>query len=191
LDVERWAFDVFFKSHFTDMIVDPTMKFHIRLATLADADTIARHRARMFQDMGDLPPDLFEPFRVKSRELLHDLLARNEYIGWLASPENNANNIIAGAGVQLRQVLPHPSTNPDGTATVASGRHAIILNVFTEPEWRRRRIAALLMKRIIDWSREEKLDRLVLHAAQDSRPLYERLGFVATTEMKFAGEKPL
>ena len=34
----------------------------------------------------------------------------------------------------------------------------------------------------IAWSREQRLDRLVLHA------LYEWLGFIATNEMKFAGD---
>jgi hypothetical protein len=37
-------------------------KFRIRLATLDDADVIAWHRTRMFQDMGDLPAHLFEAF---------------------------------------------------------------------------------------------------------------------------------
>jgi hypothetical protein len=47
------------------------------------------------------------------------------------------------------------------------------------------------MKCIIDWSREQKLDRLVLHAAEDARPLYERLGFVSTNEMRFIDDKKL
>lgn len=162
--------------------------FSIRLATVADANTIARHRASMFLDMGDIPPELFESFRAKSRDKIQRVLESGEYIGWLASPENE-DKIVAGAGVQLREVMPHPSTGPNGEATIASGRHAIILNVFTEPEWRRRGLGALLMKRIIDWAREQKLDRLVLHAAEDARPLYERLGFVATNEMKFVGSK--
>ena len=37
-------------------------KFRVRLATIDDADIIAWHRARMFQDMGDLEPHLFEAF---------------------------------------------------------------------------------------------------------------------------------
>ena len=46
-----------------------------------------------------------------------------------------------------------------------------------------------LMQHIIDWSRTEKLDRLVLHASDDGRALYEKLGFVQTNEMKFVGTK--
>jgi GNAT superfamily N-acetyltransferase len=161
--------------------------FQVRLATLADADIIGWHRARMFADMGDVPPHLFDKFCAMSRDRLREQLASGEYIGWLASPADSLGKIIGGVGIHLRRVLPHPLTNPNGEARLAEGRHAIILNVFTEPEWRRRGIAALLLQHIIDWSRKERLDRLVLHASDDGRPLYQRLGFVLTNEMKFVG----
>lgn len=63
-----------------------------------------------------------------------------------------------------------------------------ILNVFTEPEWRRRGAAALLIQHITNWSRKQRLDRLVLHSSAEGRALYERLGFIATNEMKFTGD---
>jgi GNAT superfamily N-acetyltransferase len=138
----------------------------------------------MFQDMGELPPELFETFRAQSRDKLQRMLERGEYIGWLASPENEPDRIVAGAGVQLREVPPHPLIKLNGEITVAVGRQAIIVNVFTEREWRRRGLAVLLIKGIIDWSRQTNLDSLVLHASDEGRPLYERLGFIVTNEMR-------
>ena len=134
--------------------------FHVRLATPADADIIGSHRARMFRDMGDVPPHLFDKFCAMSRERLREQLTSGEYIGWLASPSDSLDQIIGGAGVQLRRVMPHPLTSPDGEPGIAEGRHAIIVNVFTEPELRRRGVAALLMQHVIDWSRQVRLDRL-------------------------------
>jgi len=160
--------------------------FQIRLAAVGDLELISWHRARMFQDMGELVPDLFESFRAKSRGTLQRMFERGQYVGWLASPENEPERILAGAGVQLREVPPHPQTNPNGKIDIVSGRQAIIQNVFTEPEWRRRGLAALLIERIIDWTREQGIDSLVLHASDEGRALYERLGFVATTEMRFS-----
>ena len=142
----------------------------------------------MFHDMGDIPDHLFEEFRDMSRDRLREQLTSGEYIGWLASPADSLGKIIGGAGVQLRRAMPHPLTSPNGEAGIAEGRHAIIVNVFTEPEWRRRGVAALLMQHIIDWSRKERLDRLVLHASDEGRALYEKLGFVLTNEMKFVGK---
>jgi len=115
-------------------------QFHIRLATPADAETIGCQRARMFQEMGDVPPHLFEEFCARARDRLREQLTTGEYVGWLASEKDAPDKIIAGAGVQLRYVLPHPANGPNGEAAIAEGRHAIILNVFTEPEWRRRGI---------------------------------------------------
>jgi GNAT superfamily N-acetyltransferase len=161
--------------------------FDIRLATLADIELISWHRARMFRDMGELPPELFETFRGQSRDKLHHMFARGDYIGWVVSLADEPERIVAGAGVQLREVPPHPQTNANGKIDILSGRQATIQNVFTEPEWRRRGLAGHLIKRIIDWSREEGVDSLVLHASDEGRALYERLGFIATSEMRFSG----
>ncbi len=163
-------------------------RVQVRLATPRDADVIARHRARMFQEMGQLPPDLFEPLRSSTRERLLVALESEEYVGWLASAKESPDTVIAGAGVQLRQVLPHPRQRADGSVVLAGGRHAIVLNVFTEPRWRRQGLAELLMRHILEWARSEMLDRLVLHASVEGRPLYHRLGFVPTNEMRFADE---
>jgi GNAT superfamily N-acetyltransferase len=163
-------------------------QFHIRRATPADADIIGMHRAHMFHDMGDIPDHLFAEFQARSRDHLHQMLLRGEYVGWLASPHDSLGKIVGGAGVQLRRVSPHPSTGPNGEPGIGEGRHAIVINVYTEPEWRRRGVASMLLKHIIDWSRAEKLDRLVLHASEDGRALYEKLGFEATNEMKFVGK---
>src|SRR6266568_2472698 len=159
-------------------------QFQIRLARLADIELISWHRARMFQDMGDLPTALFDSFRTQSLETLQQMFEGGKYVGWLASPENRPDKIIAGAGVQLREVPPHPQPNANGKIDIVSGRQAIIQNVFTEPDWRRRGLAALLIKRIIDWTRQEGIDSLVLHANDEGRAFYERLGFIATTEMR-------
>ena len=154
----------------------------IRLATTDDADVIGYHRARMFQDMDQIPDRLYDSFQRESQARVRELLIRREYVGWLASPSDAPEKIIAGAGVQLRTVLPHPA----GEDRFAEGRHALIINVFTEPEWRRQGIAERLLKEIIDWSQEQKIDRLVLHSSQYGRLLYERLGFVQTNEMRLA-----
>jgi GNAT superfamily N-acetyltransferase len=159
--------------------------FQIRLATKSDIELISWHRARMFRDMGELPPDLFDSFRAQSLEALQRMFKEGKYVGWLASPKNE--KIVAGAGVQLREVPPHPQPNAKGKIDIVSGRQAIIQNVYTEPEWRRRGLAALLIKRIIDWAREQGIESLVLHASDEGRAVYERLGFIATTEMRFKG----
>ncbi|HWY40486.1 MAG TPA: GNAT family N-acetyltransferase [Chthoniobacterales bacterium] len=158
--------------------------FQIRLATSDDLEVISWHRARMFKDMKELPEELFDSFRVKSFATLQRLFAEGKYVGWLASPNNEPEKIVAGAGAALREVAPHPEPDADGKFDIVSGRQAIIQNVYTEPDWRRRGLAAVLIKTIIDWTREQQIESVVLHASEEGRAVYERLGFVATTEMR-------
>jgi GNAT superfamily N-acetyltransferase len=158
--------------------------FQVRRATARDADIIAWHRARMFQDMGDIFGDAVELLRTKARAQLEQWIDSGDYIGWLATPVDKPETIVGGAGVQLQPILPRPVN----TSTIGEGRQGIIINVFSEPQWRRRGLAGLLVKEIIAWSKNEHLDRLVLHASQEGRSIYERLGFVASNEMRFAGE---
>ena len=142
----------------------------------------------MFIEMGQVPPEAFEEALKQSCKRIREYLDRGEYVGWLASPTHDLETIAGGAGIQLREVLPHPLSRAHQWIGVADGRHAIIINVFTAPQWRRQGVARLLIQRIIEWARAERLDRLVLHASEAGRALYERLGFVGTNEMRLVDE---
>ena len=158
--------------------------FAVRSATRNDVALIARHRAEMFADMGQLPADLYESLVARSIEYLAEAVPAGAYVGWLASPSQDPLNVVAGAGVQLRRTPPHPFTR-HGAPGIAAGRQAIVLNVFTEKAWRRQGVAGLLMTHVIAWARASGVDTLVLHASAEGRALYERLGFVATSEMRY------
>lgn len=164
-----------------------TDSFALRAATAADAAILARHRAEMFRDMGMLPEQIYQPLFDASRRFFQGAIPSGEYVGWLLSPAAHGADIVAGAGLQLRRVLPHP--DPGGGAVIA-GPQAVVLNVYTEPGWRRRGCAALLMRHILDWADANGVRSLVLHASRDARQLYEKLGFVPTNEMRYAGARP-
>src|SRR6266404_5276404 len=82
--------------------------FRIRRATVQDVEIIAWHRARMFQDMGDVSDDGFEILRTKARLRLKEWLESGDYIGWLATPADKPETVVGGAGVQLQPILPRP-----------------------------------------------------------------------------------
>jgi len=162
-------------------VTDP---FQIRLASASDLELISWHRARMFADMGELPTELFDAFRTQSLETLRRMFAEEKYFGWLASPQDQPDRIVAGAGAAVSEVAPHPQPDANGKIDIVGGRQAIIQNVYTEPEWRRRGLAALLLKSILDWTHEQGIDSVVLHASEEGRKVYERLGFIASNEMR-------
>src|SRR5687767_5898592 len=106
---------------------------NVRRATGADIPTLAYHRAAMFRDMGVLPEHLFDGLVKACLSYFPAAIQTGEYIGWVAAPATG--EIVAGAGLQLRRILPLP--DPHG-CEIIDGPQAIVLNVYTEPEWRRR-----------------------------------------------------
>ncbi len=162
-----------------------TDSFSIRLATASDAPVLAGHRAGMFRDMGELPEPLAPALVDATRRYFEEAIPTGEYVGWVAFPRGSLHRIIAGAGVQIRRVLPRP--HPAGQ-DLATGPQGLILNVYTDPAWRRRGIATALLQGILDWAATNEIKSLVLHASRDGRPLYEKLGFTQTNEMRYWGK---
>jgi len=152
--------------------------FHVREATADDIPLLARHRAAMFRDMGRLVPDCEAPLVAAATAYFKEAIPRGDYLGWVA--EGSSSEPVGGAGVQLRPILPRP--RPPGDA-IELGPEAIILNVYVEPEWRRRGVGKALMRAVLAALAERSIRRVVLHASHDGRRLYERLGFVVTNEM--------
>ena len=160
----------------------------IRQTTLADVGIIARHRAAMFLDMGSATQAVVERLTSDTEAYLRQAIPSGEYVGWLASLTSRPADPVAGAGVQVRRVLPFPRRRPDGRADVAHGLQAVVLNVYTEPAFRHRGLARRLMQEVLAWAKTARIESLVLHAAPDGRALYEELGFAATNEMRFMGD---
>ncbi len=159
----------------------------IRPATPDDGWLIARHRAGMFADMGMLPAGAAPPLIEATRAYLREAMPAGVYLGWLAGFAGEPARVVAGAGLVLRRVPPTPVRAADGRTRIIEGREGLVLNVYVDPDCRRRGLARRLMDEIIAWGGANGLERLVLHASDDGRPLYEQLGFTATNEMRRSG----
>jgi GNAT superfamily N-acetyltransferase len=155
--------------------------YTIRPATLDDTATIARHRVRMFQDMGQVPcARLAGDLLSASIQALGELLADGSYVGWLAQAPDGQVSAVAGAHIKAQL----PRVTEDG-ARVCATAVPLVVNVFTEPPWRGQGIARALMQTLMDWALEHDCERLVLHASDAGRPLYAALGFAPTNEMRW------
>jgi GNAT superfamily N-acetyltransferase len=155
--------------------------YTIRPATPFDAAVIAEHRVAMFRDMGEVPTEaLAAQLLAKSTATLTGWLYDQSYIGWLAVDDGGA--VLAGAGVHIKPQLPRISH--DGARVVVDPM-PLVVNVYTQPEWRGQGIARALMNVLMEWAAERGADRLVLHASDAGRPLYLSLGFEATNEMRW------
>ncbi|PYP00015.1 MAG: N-acetyltransferase [Gemmatimonadetes bacterium] len=156
----------------------------MRRVTAADAGVLARHRAEMFRDMGELPDDLYDTLIDAARAYFTQAVADGRYVGWVAELDDGSGDIVGGAGLQLRELLPRPDA---ARGRLVRGPQGLILNVYTERAWRRRGVADALMRELLRWCRGNGVDSVVLHASAKGRPLYEKLGFAPTNEMRYAG----
>ena len=162
--------------------VNDRIAFRVRPATPLDAPLLARHRVEMFRDMGRLADEsTAAELRTAAEPLIGEWIAAGTYVGWVAEPVTRPGLAVGGAGVQLRPMLPRPGHQAPG---MLSGPEAYVLNVFVERAWRRRGVASLLMDTVLNYARERRIRVVTLHASDEGRPLYERLGFAATSEMR-------
>lgn len=156
-------------------------EYRIRRALPSDAATIAHHRVSMFRDMGDVPDEALAARLLEaSRATLTGVLADGTYAGWLAI--TTRGEVIGGAGAHVKPQLPRIA--PGGTR-LETAPVPLVVNVYTEPPWRRHGIARALMQALLQWAAAEGFDRVLLHASTDGRPLYASLGFLATNEMRW------
>ncbi|HKU22809.1 MAG TPA: GNAT family N-acetyltransferase [Terriglobales bacterium] len=146
----------------------------IREAGPADLEVIVHHRRAMFEDMGYKDAAALEAMDRSCRPFFKQALAEGTYRSWLA--QNTAAEVVAGGGILI---LPWPG-HPRDTQT----RRPMIVNVYTEPAWRRCGLARRLMVAMLDWLRQEGYGTVSLHASDYGRSLYESLGFQATNEMR-------
>ena len=59
-----------------------------------------------------------------------------------------------------------------------------LLSMFTEPRFRRRGAATLVVQAAIDWCKKNRYERLMLHASEVGRKVYINFGFKRTSEMQ-------
>jgi GNAT superfamily N-acetyltransferase len=153
------------------------VNYHVREATLADANVLVRQRIGMFTDMGE-PAGTAEVYGPQFREWLRETMTAGVYRAWLL--ESEANEAIAGGGIT---VIPWPPGPRYG-----SGRIAFVYNVYTEPAHRHCGHARTIMDAIHAWCRAEGIRSLALNASRFGQPLYETMGYhVTPSPMMFIG----
>lgn len=147
-------------------------EFHTREATAADVEVLVHHRLGMFRDMG-VPESEVAAMEEPARAYFRRAVPAGKYVAFLTEHDGR---VIAGGGII---VIDWPAGRGDHRDS-----KAMILNMYTEPEFRRRGLARSLMETMIAWCRTQGYKTVSLHASDFGRPLYESLGFQPTNEMR-------
>jgi GNAT superfamily N-acetyltransferase len=145
----------------------------IRQATVPDIPDLMRLRRMMFESMGFDDPAQMDTADAAANVYFAQAIPAKQFYGWLAvTPTGEA---VGSGGVVFDQHPPGP--------TNISGRTGYIMNLATDPRYRRRGIARRMMRTMVEWLTGQSIQRVTLHATDVGRPLYEELGFVDSNEM--------
>jgi GNAT superfamily N-acetyltransferase len=151
-----------------------TSEIRIRRGAHADLAAILRHRLGMFREMGIGDPSQFDAYASEFPPFVLQAMDSGMYQSWLA--ETSAGEIVAGDAVYL---VPWPATPAE-----RKQQRAFLLNVFTEPAFRRQGIARTLVRTLLDWWRDQGFRSVRLMPSEFGRTLYQSLGFQPTGEMR-------
>ncbi|KFE68285.1 GNAT family N-acetyltransferase [Hyalangium minutum] len=139
----------------------------LRKAGLGELEEVLRLRLALMLELSEFETDSEQAAWVNvTRRYLEDALPEGRFHVWLAYVGDGA---VACAGLTLFERPPAP--------TNLTGLEAYILNIYTEPEWRRRGISRRLLSELMEFARGLGAGRLWMHASEDGRPLYESVGF--------------
>ena len=149
-------------------------RLSVRTAAVRDLDALVHQRRAMWKALGIRDNELHEIGDRVYRRWARARLRNHQLIAWVVKSDDGR---MAGGGcVWLQPVQPRPHR----TSMV----QPYLLSMYTEPDFRRRGVASIVVKEAIKWCRKNKYERLMLHASEMGRRVYSQLGFKRTWEMR-------
>lgn len=137
-------------------------------ATLEDINTLVETRIEVLRAANKLCADT-DMGEVERQSYLYyqKALSDGSHIAYLVFDESGC---IGTGGVSFFQVIP-TYHNP-------SGKKAYIMNMYTNPKYRRKGIAYKTLDMLIKEIKSKGISSISLEATDMGRPLYEKYGFV-------------
>lgn len=145
-------------------------------ASIADIDILTETRIEVLRAANQLSDDVdMGELKQLSYEYYKKALCDDTHIAYLVFDQD----LFVGAGdVSFFQVMP--------TCDNPTGKKAYIMNMYTNPQYRRKGIACKTLGLLIKDAKERGIDAISLEATEAGKPLYEKMGFVKMNdEMKY------
>jgi len=153
--------------------MSPTHAPTLRPSTLADLEIHVAHRITMFRDMEMGTEEGLKRMSDAFRHQLRGWLVTGQCRGLVAEDQGR---VVASVLMLLKDTVPTP-------VTPLSVR-GYLFNVYTEPSHRRRGLAARLTDAALELARGVGIEIMELHASLEAEGMYQRMGFVPTSEMR-------
>jgi ribosomal protein S18 acetylase RimI-like enzyme len=145
----------------------------IRQATEDDIPALVRLRRTMFESMGYDDPAQLAAADKAAAAYFDAAIPKGEFYGWLAIAATG--QAVGSGGAVIDRHPPGPNN--------LSGQSGYVMNISTDPGYRRQGIARRMIQTIVRWLAECGIQHITLHATEMGQPLYRELGFTAGNEM--------
>lgn len=137
-------------------------------ATLAELEILTETRIEVLRAANQLSDDIdMSEVRRQSREYYLNALKHDTHTAYLIF---DGEIFVGAGGISYFQVMP-TFHNP-------TGKKAYIMNMYTNPDYRRQGIATKTLDLLVADARERGITSISLEATDRGKTLYEKYGFV-------------
>lgn len=143
-----------------------------RKATKSDIDALCKLRVEVLCAANLLPEGTPMPeVKKETRAYYQKSFSNDTHVTYLALDGDE----IAGCGsISFYQLMP--------TYHVPSGWHAYIMNMYTRPAYRRRKIGSRMLDFLVEESYRRGITSISLEATEMGRSLYQSYGFIESED---------
>ncbi|MCL4447289.1 MAG: GNAT family N-acetyltransferase [Thermoplasmatales archaeon] len=149
-------------------------EFSLSFGDIDDIEMLVDHRILMWKDIHPDMDERIEETRLTTREWIESKFSEGVLTALIV--KNREGEVVGSGCILVREDQPRPGS--------VSMKHPYLLSMYTLPKFRKKGVASLIVKAAIDWSKDNKFDRITLHASDQGKTLYEKLGFQQTNEMR-------
>lgn len=144
------------------------MNLIYKKATIEDIEILTKSRVEVLKAANQLADDVdMSEVEAQSYDYYKKALFDGTHTAYLVF---DGNRFIGAGGISYFRVVP--------TYHNASGNKAYIMNMYTNPDYRRMGIAYKTLELLVADAREKGVKAISLEATNMGRPLYEKFGFV-------------
>ncbi|MCI4342937.1 MAG: GNAT family N-acetyltransferase [Thermoplasmata archaeon] len=159
--------------------VGPRRRYRLRRALLEDLPVLLHHRVEMFRAIGHHTPDQLRSHAAPYGRWLRPRLRSGTIVAFVATEDGRP---VGSGAIWFMPQQPRPGLSRAVTP--------YILSMYTDPDHQRQGIASAIVKELVRVARTSGAQRVTLHAADQGRPVYERLGFEPANEMRLWLRRP-
>ena len=168
-----------FRAVFLYIIRGGIVNFIYKKAGIEDLDMLVKTRIEILKVINHINDNTdMSDFEKSTLNYYKEALKNNTHTAYLVFD----NDKFIGAGGIYYKVMPSYH-NP-------SGNTAFIMNIYTNPDYRRKGIAYKVLDLLVKDAKERGVENIILDSTLMGRPLYEKYGFVKINDyMELPPEK--